>query len=105
MGAYNKLITDCACPFCGHQQPWTIQFQYGDCWQYDYKLGDVLQWGGNEKGENVGGYVRTDGITEESCQACGYDGVAAAIYFRDNVIVQVELLQEALNLQVYFEKL
>jgi hypothetical protein len=27
-----------------------VQFKYGDTWQYEYEVGDILKWGGNDIG-------------------------------------------------------
>lgn len=107
MGAFNTISVTAECPFCKHSQDWTVQFKYGDCWQYSYRIGDKLRWGGNDKGENVGGKVRTDGISSEPCEICKTVGVEATVYFIDNVIEKVELSQERLNIpdDEYFEKL
>ena len=105
MSAFNNVLTQSCCPFCNHNQKWSVQFKYGDCWQFDYKIGDVLRWGGNDYGENVGGNVRTEGIASESCESCGKDFIYAAVYFRDNRITKIELLREPLELQMDYEVL
>ena len=105
MGAFNTVKSEGKCPYCENEQVWTIQFQPGDCWQYDYSIGDKLRWGGNKKGRNVGGDVRTDGVAEESCKVCGREFLDAAVYFKDNVIKRIELLKEPLNLVDYFERI
>jgi hypothetical protein len=103
MGAFNTVKSEASCPFCGNGQRWTIQFKYGDCWQYSYSIGDKLRWGGNKKASNVGGSVRTEGVAEERCRECGRNSLNAAIYFTDNIIKRIELLKEPLQLQDYFE--
>lgn len=105
MGAFNTVKSEASCPFCNNKQQWTIQFKYGNCRQYEYRLGDKLRWGGNKKGSNVGGNVRTSGIAEESCKRCCRGSIDAAVYLMDNIIKQVELQKEPLRLQGYFEKI
>ena len=68
MGAFNTVKSVARCPFFKNEQEWIIQFKYGDCWQYEYRIGDKLRWGGNQNGRNVGGNVRTDGIAEREVQ-------------------------------------
>ena len=105
MGAFNTVTAEASCPYCSHKQTWTVQFKYGNCWQFEYTVGKKLRWGGNKKGQNVGGSVRTEGITEESCVKCGKHSIDAAVYFRDNIIERVELITARLGLKGYFEVL
>src|SRR5687768_5264007 len=70
MGAFNRLLTTVACPRCGGETTLAIQFKYGDTWQYDYRLGDSLRWGGNDVGKPGQRRVVVDGIAE-SCAMCG----------------------------------
>ncbi len=103
MSAFNTVKTRASCPFCDNSHEWTIQFKYGNCCQYEYRVGNKLRWGGNRKGQNVGGLVRTAGIAEERCKSCGKDYVNAAVYFCDNIIERVELLRRPLQLKDYYE--
>ena len=105
MGAFNTVKSEANCPFCGNRQPWTVQFKYGNCWQFEYRIGDKLRWGGNKRGSNVGGEVRTEGIAEEKCKRCGTGSINGVVYLNDNIITSVELLKEPLRLQGYFEKI
>jgi hypothetical protein len=105
MGAFNTVKAKAQCPNCSLTQLWTVQFKYGNCWQFEYEIGQKLRWGGNKKGRNVGGNVRTPGIAEEPCTKCGKTSLDAAVYFCDNIIQRVELLKAPLNLSGYFEVL
>ena len=105
MEAFNTVKSETSCPFCGSKQQWSVQFKYGDCRQYEYRIGDKLRWGGNKKGSNVGGCVRTGGLTEERCRRCSRGYIEAAVYFSNNVIERVELLKQALLPEGCFEKI
>ena len=41
-----------------------VQFKYGDTWQYDYEVGDVLKWGGNDIGVKNAKHVVVYGCAE-----------------------------------------
>src|SRR5262249_30183452 len=105
MGAFNTIKAESACPFCGKTQVWTIQFKYGNCWQFEYKIGDKLRWGGNKKGRKVNGNIRTEGIAEGSCINCSRNFINAAVYVSDNILQKVEMLQQSLNLEGNYEAL
>jgi hypothetical protein len=51
-----------------------VQFKYGNTWQLHYKVGEELQWGGNDVGEQGRSDVVVDGIVETQCSNCGYGG-------------------------------
>lgn len=105
MSAFNTIKCHAACPFCGNFQIWTVQYKYGDCWQYEYEIGDKINWNGNDNGENIGGSLRTEGIAEERCQKCGKDDIDAEIHLFDNMLKKVVLTKKPLNLDGYYEKL
>jgi len=69
MGAYNVLVID-RCGNCQSNIEVSIQFKYGDVWQYEYKIGDVLKWGGNDVGIKDARKVVVDGIATP-CNICG----------------------------------
>jgi len=50
MGTFNILKTKIACASCNYSFDVEIQFKYGDTWQYIFKIGDELKWGGNDVG-------------------------------------------------------
>ena len=72
MGAYNRFLADYRCPRCEQVVERAYQFKHGDCWQYDYRAGDVLAWGGNEHGTRQAGRVEIDCVPE-ACANCGWD--------------------------------
>jgi hypothetical protein len=104
MSAFNTVTVERACPFCRSLAERTVQFKYGNCWQFANRIGDS-RWGGNKKGRNVGGRVRASGIVEERCSGCHREHIPAAIYFVDNVITDVELRREALTIVGYYVSL
>jgi hypothetical protein len=105
VSAFNVVTLEAACPFCGHQQSWRLQFKYGHCWQFEYSVADEIRWGGNDYGRNVGGHVRLPAVAEAQCSTCGRDDVEAAVHLRDNRIESVEMLRQPLMLDGYFEVL
>ena len=105
MSAFNTVTSNLSCPYCGENQEWSIQYKYGDCWQFNYVVGDIISWGGNDNGKNVGGKVRTDGIAENKCQSCGSEDLEAEVHFNNNKIESVKLRKDPLNLEDYYEKM
>lgn len=41
-----------------------VQFKYGDTWQHNYRIGDVLKWGGNDIGRRDAKRVVVDGCLD-----------------------------------------
>ncbi len=50
MSAFNTVSYKLTNPETGESMNVKLQFKYGDTWQHDYKIGDVLKWGGNHIG-------------------------------------------------------
>lgn len=97
MGAYNILkIENSSCPNCQHTQSWSIQFKYGDCWQYEYVLFDKLKWGGNDLGDPTASIVLVEGITENVCNNCSTADLYARIFIDDNKIVAAALVVKSI---------
>ena len=71
MGAFNRLLAKETCAACEGAVTRAYQFKYGDKWQYDYRLGDLIRWGGNDEGTPGQAHVETLGYPE-SCQLCGW---------------------------------
>ena len=69
MGAFNVLTVNCRCASCGAEGEQRLQFKYGDTWQFEYRLGDALSWGGNDKGQLGARRVVVDAISD--CGQCG----------------------------------
>lgn len=89
MGLYNTLYADVECPACGKQAHFEIQFKYGDCYFYHYTVGDVLQWGGIDVGEQGLANDKIDGINVRPCPHCGADELWFDIEFAADRIVGV----------------
>ena len=73
MSAYNEVVRREAeqCPRCQSQIQRTVQFKYGDTWQYRYVIGDRIKWGGNDIGEQGHAVVVVLGYPGE-CPVCGH---------------------------------
>src|SRR5690554_6008186 len=66
MGAYNVVTVDFADPDTGQTHALRIQFKYGDKWQHEYRVGDLLRWGGNDEGEKDATHAVVYGIAEDT---------------------------------------
>lgn len=73
MGVFNTVRGVANCPSCGHGVEVVAQFQYGDTWLHEYRIGDRLQWGGNQVGEPGAKRAIVDAWAE-GCSWCGYQG-------------------------------
>lgn len=69
MSAYNTLIHSMKCPVTSQDVSLRTQFKFGNTWQFDYKLNEVLKWGGNDVGQAGLKRVIVDGVSEE-CASC-----------------------------------
>ncbi|WP_346320605.1 hypothetical protein [Chitinophaga sp. YIM B06452] len=70
MGAFNILEAMVVCINCGHTYEGRIQYKFGNTFQYHYKIGDKIRWGGNDKGIPGLARVRAYGIVETICPNC-----------------------------------
>src|SRR5687767_13529501 len=70
MRAFNVVTSVQLCSVCGEQVELRVAFKYGDVWQYEYRLGDKLGWGGNQRGKPGARKVVVDGANE-ACPRCG----------------------------------
>jgi hypothetical protein len=89
MAAYNTLRAVAPCPNCGVSIEVEIQFRYGNVWQQEYKIGDVLRWGGNDVGVPGQNLVRVEGIAGP-CPHCGTSDLEYDIVIEKDVIRAVE---------------
>ena len=72
MGSYNILIAQVKCSICDSSYEGKIQFRYGNTLQFKYRIGDRLQWGGNQVSTPDEKKVKVYGIVEsDPCPVCG----------------------------------
>lgn len=64
MSAFNTVVVPWTDPRSGQTTDLRIQFKFGDTWQYEYRVGDVIRWGGNDIGPKGAKYVVVDGCLE-----------------------------------------
>jgi len=48
VGLYNRLHVEVACRRCRLVLQRSLQFEYGECYLYDYRVGDEVDWGTGE---------------------------------------------------------
>ncbi len=101
MGTYNHLFATVNCPNCGKENLFTIQYKHGDCWLYDYKIGDAIRWGGNDyfQDEHIEppikdymSHINEDLLIEgmaDKCPFCNYDSPEFLIRIEGNIIRSV----------------
>lgn len=90
MGSFNTLITELTCPDCGQQSQARIQFKFGNNWQFEYRTGETITWGGNDMGDPNHKKVKLYGIIELThCPYCNKNSIPEEydIFVADNVIV------------------
>lgn len=93
MSAFNRLRAGVRCPNCGNTAEQVIQFKFGDVWQHDYQLGDVLRWGGNDVGRPGLAKVSVSGAGEE-CPVCHSRGEGFSVVVEADVLASVEAARE-----------
>ena len=94
MAAFNEVAyaVTTACPACGAVAERSVQYSFGDTWQYRYRIGDRITWGGNDVGEPGLAAVVADGYGT-ACLSCGADewsDMRYEVHFAHDVIVAVE---------------
>lgn len=92
MGAFNTLIAELHCPRCGQAFEDRVQFKYGDTWQFEYRLGDTLRWGGSDFGKPGAKKVVVDGCPENGCPECGLGATAQRPFWDLYVMVLDDVL-------------
>lgn len=93
MSAFNRLHAQVRCPSCGNTPEQVIQFKFGDVWQHDYQLGDVLRWGGNDIGRPELAKVIVSGSGEE-CPVCHARGEDYVVVVESDVLAAVDAAPE-----------
>ena len=66
MGAYNTVTFNWNDPTTNEVRSLRAQFKYGDTWQDEYRVGDVLKWGGNDIGDRTAKRVVVDAVLDDS---------------------------------------
>lgn len=89
MGAFNTVVASVCCPSCGRDAELEIQFKYGSTWQYRYRIGDRLRWGGNDIGSPGYKRVRVEGIGGP-CSHCGARYLDFDVVVENDFFVKVE---------------
>ncbi len=64
MSAYNTVTYPWKDPNSGKMYDLQIQFKYGEIWQHEYKVGDLLKWGDNDIGDRSADKVFVEGVLE-----------------------------------------
>jgi hypothetical protein len=90
MGAYNFVKSLQQCPNCGHTSEFSIQFKYGEVWQYEYVVGDRIVWGKVNVGAKNYKTVVVDGVGEE-CPICRAFGQDFEVWIEKSKIIRVVL--------------
>ena len=88
MGAFNTVRGETRCPSCGVRGEFEVQFKYGDTWQLEYRIGDELKWGGNDKGTRNAKKVAIEGIGGP-CPNCGKDMLEFDVILENNVLMEL----------------
>ena len=92
MGNFNVLVANIKCSNCGNIYEGRIQFKYGHTRQVEYKIGDILQWGGNDIGKPGVKKVKVYGILEsDMCSICGESNTTNEfdIIVEDGVLTEI----------------
>jgi hypothetical protein len=88
MGAFNTVTVDQKCNRCGQNTTIKVQFKYGDVWQHQYRIGDVIRWYKNNIGKPGYKHVVADAISEE-CPNCGNSNQNYEVWLENDRIVKV----------------
>ena len=92
MSAFNLVEGEALCPKCNRTAEFDVQFKYGNTWQYSYRLGDRLKWGGNDIGSPRRKRVLVEGIGGP-CPYCGADNLDFDIMVEDDKLIGIEPVQ------------
>ena len=88
MSVFNRLYSRVSCIECGSESEMEIQFKYGDCWLFEYALGDALRWGANAQGQPGHRKVIASGFA--LCPVCDAEQWLLVVIERD-VLERVEV--------------
>lgn len=67
-----------------------VQFKYGDTWQHKYRIGENLQWGGNDIGSPGRRQVLVAGLAGP-CPRCGADPIKCELVLESDSIKAVKV--------------
>jgi hypothetical protein len=104
MSAFNVLTVEIPCSNCEQKNHVRVQFKFGDTWQLEYKLGDIITWGGNDIGSSDLGKVKVYGIAESTtCVFCHKNDIPEEydIFITDSLIKSISPVE---NLRDYLER-
>jgi hypothetical protein len=65
MGAYNTVSFEWRDPTTNTVRSLRAQFKYGSTWQDEYRVGDVVSWGGNDVGDRSAKRVVVDAVLDD----------------------------------------
>jgi hypothetical protein len=88
MTAFNSVNGQVTCPNCGQVSDFDVQFKYGDTWQYIYRIGDKIRWGGNDIGTRGRKRVLVEGIAGP-CFHCHNDNLDFDVLIVEDEIVAI----------------
>jgi len=54
LGLFNTVGSNLACVHCGAVSSYKVQFKYGNCYQYEYEIGDEIEWSGDDSSYDWG---------------------------------------------------
>ena len=86
MGVFNTVRGPCVCPTCYAPGELEVQFKYGGVRQFNYRVGDELEWGPNDVGSSAASHAIVAGIGGP-CASCGADNLDVGIVICDQHIV------------------
>ena len=64
MGSFNVVTFEWTNPLTHERHTLRVQFKYGDTWQHEYEVGDMLKWDGNDLGVRSATHVVADGCLD-----------------------------------------
>ncbi|QPJ63228.1 MAG: hypothetical protein G3M70_15640 [Candidatus Nitronauta litoralis] len=91
MSAFNTVFGETDCHQCGEKGQFEVQFKYGSTWQFEYKLGDKIKWGGNDKGKPEYKKVLVEGFGGP-CPHCGANGIEFDVLIENNQIISIKAI-------------
>ena len=86
MGLFNTLTTETKCANCQKLSVFELQFKYGETWQYNYTIGDIITWGKVNVGLPHCQRVRIEAISNK-CPHCLLEGMEYDIILEDDRLV------------------